>query len=341
VLHRHLSYDPAPVPLGADVLSVEPRDGFVVESLRIRATAGYDIPAKLLRPLKPDGRRPAVMALHCHSGQYVWGHEKVLSAPDEPDVLTAFRQRTYGRPWAEALARRGYVVITIDALYFGQRRLQVEQLQPDRVFAEVRGEFTTAGTAAPGSAEWTSAVNRVCGFYEHLTAKTVFAAGATWPGIHVWDDRRTLDYLVSRPEVDAERIGCAGLSGGGIRTAHLVGADPRIRAACVAGWMTEFAHQLRNHLRNHTWMVYIPGLYRFLDLPDVAALHAPGALLVQQCRRDTLYPIAGMQAAVSKLEAIYAKAGLPERFRGTFYDVPHSFTPEMQDEAFAWFDRWL
>jgi dienelactone hydrolase len=281
------------------------------------------------------------MALHCHSGQYVWGHEKVLSAPGEPDVLTAFRQRTYGRPWAEALARRGYVVITIDALYFGQRRLRIEQLQPDRVFAEVRGEFTTAATAAPASAEWTSAVNRVCGFYEHLTAKTIFAAGATWPGIHVWDDRRALDYLISRPEVDPDRVGCAGLSGGGIRTAHLVGADPRVRAACVAGWMTGFAHQLRNHLRNHTWMVYIPGLYRSLDLPDIAALHAPGALLVQQCRRDTLYPIAGMEASVRKLAAIYAKAGLPERFRGTFYDEPHSFTPAMQDEAFAWFDRWL
>ena len=99
-----------------------------------------------------------------------------------------------------------------------------------------REGFATAVKAAPGSAAWTNAVNRVCGFYEHLTAKTIFAAGATWPGIHVWDDRRTLAYLASRPEVDPERIGCAGLSGGGIRTAHLVGAEPRVKVACVAGF---------------------------------------------------------------------------------------------------------
>jgi hypothetical protein len=130
------------------------------------------------------------------------------------------------------------------------------------------------------------------------------------------------------------------LSGGGLRSALLAAMDPRIKAASVTGWMTEFAHQLRNHI-HHTWAVYVPGLYPDLDLPDVAALHAPGALLVQQCRQDALYPLAGMEAAVDKLTHIYAKAGLPDRFRGTFYDAPHCYQPEMQDETFAWFDRWL
>jgi hypothetical protein len=88
-------------------------------------------------------------------------------------------------------------------------------------------------------------------------------------------------------------------------------------------------------------MIYTPGLYRSLDLPDAAALHAPGALLVQQCLQDKLYPLSGMRAAVDRLTAIYAKAGLPERFRGTFYDAPHCFQPPMQEEAFAWLERWL
>ena len=105
--------------------------------------------------------------------------------------------------------------------------------------------------------------------------------------------------------------------------------------------MTEFRAQLRNHLRHHTWMVYVPGLYQWLDLPDAAALIAPGALLVLQCRRDKLYPLQAMEGAVEKLSKIYAKAGVPERFRGTFYDVPHGFTPEMQEEAFEWLGRWI
>jgi hypothetical protein len=88
-------------------------------------------------------------------------------------------------------------------------------------------------------------------------------------------------------------------------------------------------------------MIYIPGLYHSLDLPDAVGMTAPGALLVQQCGRDALYPISGMKGAVEKLSGIYAKAGIPERFRATFYDLPHSFRPEMQDEAFAWLEKWL
>ena len=88
-------------------------------------------------------------------------------------------------------------------------------------------------------------------------------------------------------------------------------------------------------------MVYVPGLFNVMDLPDVAGLHAPGALLVQQCRRDALFPVDAMQGAITRLERIYAKAGMEERFRGSFHDVPHSFTPDMQVEAFDWLERWL
>ena len=48
-----------------------------------------------------------------------------------------------------------------------------------------------------------------------------------------------------------------------------------------------------------------------------------------------------MRAAVDQLSAIYAKAGIPQRFRAAFHDVPHSFRPEMQEEAFAWLEKWL
>jgi hypothetical protein len=69
--------------------------------------------------------------------------------------------------------------------------------------------------------------------------------------------------------------------------------------------------------------------------------HAPGALLVQQCSRDRLYPMSAMKQSVEKLSLIYGKAGIPDRFRGTFHDVPHSFTPAMQEEAFAWIEKWI
>jgi hypothetical protein len=341
-LLRMLRYAPAAEPLAATVVSTEQRDGFRVERVRIMATREHHIPGWVLIPAKQRPGRPGLIAIHCHSGRYVWGHEKILSSPGDPDYLTEFRANTYGgRPYAEELARRGFVVLVIDGFYFGERRLRVEEMDPATAPPVFRTRLTELAKLKRGTEAWMRAADALSGEFEHLTAKTIFTAGATWPGILCWDDRRAVDYLASRPEVNPQRLGCLGLSIGGLRTAYLIGADPRIKAACVMGWMTLFHEQLRNHLRNHTWMVYTPGLFNLMDLPDVAGLHAPGALLVQQCKRDALFPLAAMEQANARLRDIWAKAGLPERFKGTVHDVPHSFRQEMQAEAFEWLERWL
>jgi dienelactone hydrolase len=339
---RLLSYDPPPLPLSAKVEGVEERDGFRIETLTITATAAHSIPAKLLIPAGGSGaRRPGVIAIHCHSGRYVWGHEKILTSSTDSEDLLEFRKTVYGNPPAEELVRRGFVVLVIDGFYFGKRRLEVEKMNPAEAppaFRERLRELAGIGRRTP---QWNTAVNRLCSEFEQLTAKTIFSTGATWPGILNWDDRRSVDYLVTRPEVDPRRIGCIGLSIGGLRSAYLAASDPRLKAACVTGWMTVFHSQLRNHLRSHTWMVYVPGMYAQLDLPDAAALLAPGALMVQQCKKDALFPLRGMEEAVEKLAKCYAKAGMGERFSGKFYDVPHSFVAEMQADAYAWLQKWL
>ena len=338
---EQLRYNPKSLPVKADFVKREQREGFTIEVLKLHATPAYHIPARVLVPTGRRGRLPAIVALHAHGGRYVWGHETLISHPADSEELRNKRDSTYGQPWAEHLCRRGYIVIVIDAFYFGERRLRVEDLPPDQVIREAQDSFKAAMKAPVGSAAWEAGINRACTLYESITAKNLFAAGATWPGLHTWDDMRAVDYLLTRSDVDPERIGCGGLSIGGLRSAHLIAADPRIKAATITGWMTEFAHQHRNHLRNHTWMIYVPGVYGAMDFPDIASLHAPGALLVQQCRQDLLYPPKAMQDAVDRLSRIYTKAGIPERFRGTFYDVPHVFRPHMQEETFEWFDRWL
>lgn len=344
-LHRALAFDPAPDAIRGEVVGREEREGFSVETVRIHASPAYAIPARVLVPSSRSGRLPAVVALHCHGGQYAWGAAKLVSSPDDPPALVEYRQRLYGgRAIAEEMARRGFVVIAIDAFYFGERRLRADTLPAEAVPADARDAFrslATLATLAEGTREGNAARNRVAGAYEAVVAKTLLAAGASWPGVLAWDDRRTIDYLLTRADVDPARIGCVGLSGGALRAAMLGAADPRVRAACVAAWMTSLSELLPSHARRHTWMAYTPGLRRSLDLPDAAALVAPGALLVQQCARDTLFPMTGMRSAVDRLAAIYAKSGIPDRFRGTFHDAPHSFTPAMQEEAFAWLERWL
>ena len=88
-------------------------------------------------------------------------------------------------------------------------------------------------------------------------------------------------------------------------------------------------------------MVYIPGMLEFLDVPDVVTLGAPAPLMVLNCERDDLYPMDSMQAADTKIGEVYRRLGAGDRYRCSYYDVPHSLTVEMQEEAFTWINQWL
>jgi hypothetical protein len=96
-----------------------------------------------------------------------------------------------------------------------------------------------------------------------------------------------------------------------------------------------------NKCYTHTWMVYVPGLPRDLDYPEVLGIGVPNPVLVLNNRQDSLFTMPEMQRADGILTGVYKKAGAPERYRASFYDGPHKFDREMQKEGFAWFDRWL
>ena len=100
----------------------------------------------------------------------------------------------------------------------------------------------------------------------------------------------------------------------------------------------------RTSVGTHTYSpgtLQTPREHRYLDLPDVVALRAPKPLLVQQCRQDGLFPVAGMEESIEKIAAIYSKAGAKDQFTGRFYDVPHRFDVPMQEERFDRLDRRL
>ena len=84
---------------------------------------------------------------------------------------------------------------------------------------------------------------------------------------------------------------------------------------------------------------HIVGLYRYLDLPDFAALIAPRPVLVINGSKDQLFPPEGVKTAFEKIEKCFAKAGVPERQRCRLYDAPHEFNLQMQSEAWEWLDR--
>lgn len=324
------AYRPESVKPNVEVLDKAELDGYTREKIIFSTSPHFRVPAYVLIPKGMREPAPAIVDLHSHGGMFLFGKEKVLDLGRNHPVMTDYHERNYdGRPTATALVRRGYVVITIDALMFGERRIL---LDTDLAHGWERSAYTV---------EVAKTLNQQCRGKESTIVKGLTLAGLTWPGIVTWDDMRTVDYLASRPEVDANRIGCVGVSLGGHRSLYLSGMDERIAAACVTGFMSTVGPMIKSHLDTHSFVHFVPGLHQSLDLPDVVSMMAPKPLLVQQCSQDGLFPLSGMQESVEKIAAVYKKAGVAERFTGRFYDLPHRFSRGMQDDAFEFFDRHL
>jgi len=327
-----LHYAPPRCDPRAEVVARVDRGDYVEERIAFDTTPDIRVPAFVLVPKKTRGKAPGIVALHDHGGFYMWGKEKLVELPGEHPALTAFKGQLYGgRSIASELARAGYVVAVIDMFYWGERRMLLADDAPD-------WRERTAGLTQ----ERLKAFDRRASESEQLVARSVEAAGFTWPGVMFWDDIRTLDYLAARPEVDASRLGCVGLSVGAVRSLHLAALDDRIKAAVVVGWMTSFPAQLERRVRNSIGFTkLVPGLYRHLDYPDVGSLAMPRPLLVINGSQDALFEPAGVRAAFEKLAACYRKAGVPERVKTRLYDTPHEFNLEMQREAWAFLETHL
>jgi len=212
-----LQYAPAPVAPDVRVIEKVQRDGYTEERLTFKTTPQFRVPAHVLIPNGPPQQRPAVILLHDHGGFYVWGREKVLATDNEHPVLTKFKLAAYGgRSIGTELVRRGYVVIAIDMFYWGERRLQMADDPPE-----------WAARSSAMTEQQINEFNRRASQNEQLIARSLLTAGVTWPGVMLWDDIRTLDYLASRPEVNPNRIACVGLS-----VAAIV-------ASCLQPWTLE------------------------------------------------------------------------------------------------------
>ncbi|MCB0160853.1 MAG: acetylxylan esterase, partial [Caldilineaceae bacterium] len=171
--------------------------------------------------------------------------------------------------------------------------------------------------------------------------KSLFSAGTSWPGVWLREDITSLDILSKRPEVDPERLGCVGLSLGGLRTVYMGGLDPRIKCAVCAGMMMTWRDLVLNKSVNHTWMIYIPRMAHDLDYPEILGLRAPLPTLVLNNREDPLFTLPEMERADRMLTDVFARAGAPDRYETRFYPGGHKFDLAMQADAFDWFDRWL
>ena len=306
---------PAPKAYVMEVTDREQREGYEACKIRFNLSEWSRVPAYLLVP-EGKGPFPAIVLLHDHGAHFFIGKEKMVRpfhvAPEVMEDADKWAKQCYdGQYVGDYLARHGYVVLTVDALLWGER-----------------GRKEGASYEA-----------------QQALASNFLQMGASWGAFINVDDMRSAEFLASLPFVDKERVGSLGFSMGAYRSWMLAAMTDVVRASASVCWMntTEHLMTLTNNQNKggSAYAMLIPGLRRYLDYPHVASLACPKPTLFFNGTRDKLFPVEGVKDAYQEMEIVWKSQGASDRLVTKLWDEKHFFSKEMQKETLEFFDRWL
>lgn len=306
---------PAPKAYAMEVTDREQRDGYEARKIRFNLSEWSRVPAYLLVP-EGKGPFPAIVLLHDHGAHFSIGKEKMVRpfhvAPEVMEDADQWASQCYdGQYVGDYLARHGYVVLAVDALFWGERG---------------RKEGTSYDA-------------------QQALASNFLQMGASWGAFINVDDMRSAEFLASLPFIDKERVGSLGFSMGAYRSWMLAALTDVVRASASICWMntTEHLMTLTNNQNKggSAYAMLIPALRRYLDYPHVASIACPKPTLFFNGTQDKLFPIEGVRDAYREMEAVWKSQGASDHLVTKLWDEKHFFNKEMQKETLEFFDRWL
>jgi dienelactone hydrolase len=273
---------PERTPLNARTTRKLDRDGYTVENILFESRPNYLVSANLYLPKNISSPRPALLN--------VIGHAQRGKADERYQRMSI------------AMAKKGFVVLTIDCVGQGERGLM-------------------------------SAHRRV--------GAQAFISGTHLFNIMVWDAIRAIDYLVSRPEVDAEKICITGSSGGGMMTTYILPFDDRIAVAIPTCNPNTWSHRVNAGLATDHEQVFFGTFESGIDpRGDPLLAHVPKPLLLNTTTDDHLNPPRGVWDLSTWLHKAYATHGSPEKIATTMVKAGHAYNQEMRELTYSWILRW-
>jgi len=289
-LRSLIGYDTmASAPLAPRVTEQVDLGDHVRERIEIDTEPGVTMPLYALIPKGAQPPYPVVIAPHGHGGG---GKAAVAGIRDDPQVAQAID--VYNYAYGLSFVRAGFITFCPDARGFGERR---EALAADDVLAS--------------SCQW---INNMA-----------LPLGQTVTGMWTWDLHRLIDYVETREDCDAQRLGCAGLSGGGLQTLWAAALDERIRCAVISGYMYGYRQSLLDKHGNCSCN-YIPHLWEYVDMGDIGALIAPRPTLIESGDADDLNGADGLENVRSQIDIMrrsYDILGCPENLAHKVFHGPH------------------
>lgn len=253
-------------------------------------------------------KRAAVIAPHGHASG---GKYAPAGRTDIPEMVETIEQYHYD--YGVQFVRQGFVVFCPDARGFGERR-----------------EWPRQGDAQE------MMISGSCEVLNHMA----LALGQTVTGMWTWDLMRLADYIETRPECDAGRLGCGGLSGGGLQTLWFAALDERVQCAIVSGYFYGFKEALLR-VCTHCSCNFVPHLWEAADCGDLGALIAPRPLLIETGAQDPLNGASGLANVTSQVEiarSAYQLLDVPERLAHAVFQGVHQWDGS---EGIPWMRRWL
>lgn len=297
---------PRPAPPAVRVTRRERRDDHDVEFFEFFNGVDLTVTGALLLPRNAPRRVPAIIALHTWSGT-------------KEDLLLDARSYENVGP---TLVRAGYVVAAIDGCFHGERI----------------GRGPNDPTTPPGQSA--SAVKQRQ--QQSLSGLYLWQGRTLW-GMMLREQQCLVDYLQTRPEVDAQRIGATGMSLGNTTAWWLAALDDRIKVIVGVACFTRL-EQLIAHgqVQAHGLYYFVPGMLRHFDTEAVFSVVAPRPMLQLNGDGDTTCPPDGIEILERKVGDVYRLHDLGDNFRSILYrDTGHEYLPEMKAEMLRWFQKHL
>lgn len=305
---------PAPETYDYEVVAREKRDGYEAQKILFNINAWEKVMAYLL---VPDTRKaPALLMLHDHGAHFSIGKEKMVRPFEVDSTLLAdaddWAQRCYDGVYVgDELAKAGYVVLSIDALFWGDRGRK-EGVRYDS---------------------------------QQALAANMLQMGTSWGAWITWDDMRAAQFLAHLPMVDKGRVGCLGFSMGSYRSWMLAAMSDDVKAAAAICWMndTENLMTLTNNQNKggSAYSMLIPGIRNLMDYPHVASLACPKPMLFYNGDKDKLFPVPGVQNAYREMREVWHEQGADNKLITRIWQEKHFFNRAMQEEVKQFFNKHL
>ena len=309
---------PPPPPVDgykAKVLFEEQREGYKAKKIEIQLSRYYTVPAYILIP---DGKGPfpAINLLHDHGAHLFIGKEKTIRplACEDSIVIKDAEEWSAGgyegHFFGDFLARHGYIVLSTDAPMWGERG-QKEGPRRDK--------------------------------YD-MIAGNMMMYGIDLSAWMTYDDIAATEWLAAMPEVDPDRVGCAGWSMGAYRAWMLSALSDRIKAGASVCWMVTTDEQMSfkyKRTENGGFANCLPGLRQWLDYPHIASIACPKPMLFINGSQDKLFPVAGVEKAFRIMHDTWESQGAADKLDTQLWDIPHSCGKKPQQYVLDFLNKQL